>query len=324
METSTITEAPVKSRKVEPDKPAQSDAEDPNLADPRLLVNRACIYERRLPGGAYITAHIQRLQHGYYSSPNVSDTDYAHVDFVAVSFVFHAPNTPDHRFKSATIRARVQGAREVSTSPFHPYGYPPGNPRFLMHAPHLIYGAVSPENLQWDFSLAGSLGIANVPVSASFTPAGSLLGSYRHYEMMKIQGSARTLRSSRGRRFDVEAGEIVWSLEENSLQNSGLPREFAFAMLIHRPREESRINFSIEVDPVVQAWFGTYPAWWLAVVPKYRPRAKSGRRGMDFREEIGQRFEPVDDERGFNFANLVSSFDAYVHLPGKNLVSPAP
>lgn len=287
-------------------------SQDPNLANPRLLVNRSCIYERRLPGDAYITAHVQRLQHGYYSCPAVSDKDFEHVDFLAVNFVFHSPNTLDHRFMAATIRASVHGNRKMST---------PGQiqPRFIMHAPHLIYGAVSPETLQWNFGLAGSLGVSEFPVSASISPSGGVLGRYRRYEMMRIQGSARTLKSPHGQQYDIESGEIVWSLEENSLQRSGLPREFTFAMLIHKPRAESRIHFSLDIDPVIQSWYGSYPKCWLSL-SRYQPVQ---RRPIDFRRDIGQRFETGSSskKKRFNFATLESSFDEYVNMPGRRFTT---
>lgn len=282
---------------------------DPNMSNPRLLVNRACIYERQLPGDAYITAHVQRLQHGYYSTPDVSDLEAEHVDFLALSFVFHSAHTLSHRSKSATIRAGIHGSsvRTSSKRPSRP------NPRFLMHAPHLIYGTVSPETMEWTFSLAGSLGISETPVSASIIPSGSLNKSYRRYEMMRIQGSVRTLKSPRGSKFDVEAGEILWSLEENNLQRSGLPREFTFVMLIQKPAANSKISLSLDIDPVIDAWWGSYPRWLLALA-SYRPVQ---RRGVDFSQEVGQRFEPVNGKRGFNFAALVSSFDDYIAMPGR-------
>ena len=286
---------------------------DPNMSNPRLLVNRPCIYERRLPGGAYITAHVQRLQHGHYSSLAVSDNDSENVDFLAISFVFHASHTLKHRFKSATIRAGVHGSHETSNSAIYPNGYPPGNPRFLMHAPHLIYGTVSPETMEWTFSLAGSLGISETPVNASLIPSGSVNGRYRRYEMMRIQGSARTLKSTRGPQFDVEAGEIFWSLEENNLQRSGLPREFTFVMLIQKPTETSTLHFSLDIEPVLQTWYGNYPNWMLSL-PAYQPMR---RWGVNFRQEVGQRFVPADPKRGFNFAALESSFDDYIAMPGR-------
>ncbi|EAW08668.1 uncharacterized protein ACLA_096010 [Aspergillus clavatus NRRL 1] len=291
--------------------------QDPNLTNPRLLLNGACIYERRLPGNACITAHVQRLQHGFYASPAVSEQDYDHVDFLGISFVFHSPKTLAHRFKAAIIRASVQGAPRAASPAHFPHGNPPDDaPCFLRHAPHLIYGTVSPETLQWNYSLSGSLGIAELPLMASLSPAGGINGRYRRYEMMRIQGSARTLRSPRAGGFDTDAGEIVWSLEENNLQRSGLPREFTFAMLIHKPRADSRVVFALEVEPTLQSWCGSYPAWWLSL-PQYRPLR---RRAVDFRAQVGQRFEPVTSHRGFNFATLASSFDDYVRMPGKRFV----
>ncbi|RAH41167.1 uncharacterized protein BO95DRAFT_373806 [Aspergillus brunneoviolaceus CBS 621.78] len=291
--------------------PSDSALPDPNLVNPRLLINGACIYERHLPGDAYITARVQRLQHGYYSSPAVSNQDADHVDFLGVTFVFHSPNTLSHRFKAATIRASVHGSRDPPSS--EAAARARNNPRFLMHAPHLLYGAVSPETMQWNYSLSGSLGVADLPLIASLSPSGGINGRYKRYEMMRIQGSVRSRRSPRGREYDVEAGEIVWSLEENTLQRSGLPREFTFAMLIQKPRAESRVHFTLEIEPVLQSWVCSYPGLLLGL-PRYKPVR---RRPVDFRVQVGQRFEPVTPIRGFNFAALESSFDDYVHMPGR-------
>ena len=286
---------------------------DPNISNPRLLVNRACIYERTLPGDAYITAHVARLQHGYYASEAVSDRDAEHVDFLAISFVFHTTHTLQHRFKSATIKASIRNHHGKGSLRRNRHGSPPVNPRFLMHAPHLIFGHVSPETMEWTFSLAGSLGVSETPVSASIMPSRSTTGRYRRYEMMRIQGSARTLKSARGPQYDVEAGEIVWSLEENSLQRAGLPREFTFVMLVQKPTASSELSLSLEIEPVIQAIVGNYPNWLLGL-SAYQPLP---RRGVDFNEEIGQRFDPVDPTRGFNFAALESSFDDYIAMPGR-------
>jgi hypothetical protein len=285
---------------------------DPNMDNPRLLVNRACVYERQLPGDAYITAHVSRLQHGFWDSAAVSDTHAEHVDFLALSFVFHSAHTLTHRFKSATVRAFVQPSSEKSkATPIN--GRSSVNPHFLMHAPHLIYGAVSPETMEWTFSLAGSLGVSEAPVSASIIPAASFNGQYRRYEMMRIQGSSRTLKSPKGPEYDVEAGEILWSLEENSLQRSGLPREFTFVMLIQKPAANSKLKLSLEIDPVIKAFWGSYPGWMLRLSP-YQPLE---RRGVDFRREVGQTFQPADPQRGFNFAILESAFDHYIAMPGR-------
>ncbi|KAE8353530.1 hypothetical protein BDV28DRAFT_132909 [Aspergillus coremiiformis] len=296
---------------------------DPNLANPRLMINGACIYERHLPGDAYIMAHVQRLQHGFYSSPAVSDQDFDHVDFLGINFVFHSPNTLTHRFKAATIRVSIHrmhyNSDSLSTSQ-NLHTYRPRNPRFLMHAPHLLCGAVSPETLQWNYSLSGSLGVAQLPLLASISPSGGMNGRYRRYEMMMIQGSVRSLKSPRGSNFDVEAGEIVWSLEENNLQRSGLPREFTFAMLIQKPRADSRIHLALDIDPVLQFGYFTYPTWWLDL-PGYKPVP---RRPVDFRVEVGQRFEPIMPKKGFNFATLESSLDDYVQMPGRKFINGIP
>lgn len=299
--------------------PIASQDGDPNLTDSRLLVNRRRIYERRLPGDAYISAHVERLQHGYFSSSVISEADIDYVDFLAVNFVFHPPDCKSHRFKAATIKASIE---------HHPGdllskdGYPPclrENPRFLMYAPHLIYGAVSPETFQWNLSLSSSLGVSNSPATALLSPSGGLKGQYKLYEMMKIQGSLRTLDNPQDPDYHVSDGQIVWSLTENSLQQSGLPREFTFVMLIQKPHFSSRLKFSLEIEPVINAWFGNYPSWWLAL-RQYQPLIK---RSINFRHDIGQKFEPIQSSRGFNFATLASSLDDYVIMPGSTYSSKA-
>lgn len=319
----TSTEVPPQQSGSDPgNKPKErAPASDPNIPDHRLNVNRPCIYERRLPGNAYITAHVQRLQHGYYSTDAVSDRDIDHVDFLAVSFVFHSPDTLNHRFKAATIRASLHHPTHSYTtnrqgsSSSRSRQHRTNHPRFLMHAPHLLFGSVSPETLQWSYSLAGTLGIAQLPLIASLSPAAGLNGRYRRYEMMSIQGSVRTLDGA-------AASQIVWTIEENTLQRSGLPREFTFAMLIAKPAPESRVQFVLDIEPILQSWFGSYPGWWLALLRRYR--AVKRKRGVDFRTSVGQRFggsvrtySSSSSRRGFNFATLVAGFDEYVSLSGK-------
>ncbi|KAL2815950.1 hypothetical protein BJX63DRAFT_388924 [Aspergillus granulosus] len=312
-------------------KPSENEPADPNVADPRFNINRPCIYERRLPGNAYITAHIQRLQHGYYSTPAVSDMDFNHVDFLGISFVFHSPDTSNHRFKAATIRVslhcpptRYSSHRDKSNrSSRSKSRCRPSHPHFLMHAPHLLYGSISPETMQWNYSLSGTLGIAQLPLIAALTPSTGLNAQFRRFEMMRIQGSARTIDDEAG--GTRPAAQIVWTLEENSLQRSGLPREFAFAMLIAKPGPGDRVLLDLEIEPVVQSWFGVYPAWWLTLWKRYRPVPRrrsrvSGGSGVDFRSSVGQRFEPVTSRRGFNFATLIGTFDEFVTLAGRRVL----
>jgi hypothetical protein len=289
---------------------------DPNQGDSRLHVHRRCIYERPLPDGAYITAHAERLQHGYFSSTAVSERDIDHVDFLAVTVVLHPKDGGTHRFRAATIRATIQYDLAALASKEN-FIFPEENPRFLTYAPHIIFGSVCPETLQWTFSLAGTLGVSQAPFAATMSPEASMKEQYRIYGMMRIQGSLRTLKSPFGPEYDAEDSEIVWSLEENELQKSGLPREFTFVMLIQKPHWDSQLSFSIEVEPVIHSWFGSYPSWWLAQ-NKYLPLR---RRSVNFRHEIGQRFDPVESSRGFNFATLASPLDNYVNLPGSTYSS---
>ncbi|OCT52627.1 hypothetical protein CLCR_09884 [Cladophialophora carrionii] len=330
---------------------------DRNAPDYRYQVNQKCIYERRLPGGSYITAHVQRLQSGYYDSPVIHEDCIDNVRFVAINFVFH-PSRTTFRFKSAEIRIALHHTGEDGRNPLqqmvtdlvppprtsshdhatqterdidgtthdaplvwqkncvHGHGKP-SRPRFLRHAPHLLYGSISPETLNWNFNLAGSLGVSQGPASASLKPSYGLKSSYKVYEMMKIQGSVRTLRSWAGHDYDIQDGELVWTLEENRLQKSGLPREFTFVMLLTKGtggfEESGDVRLEIDVDPKVTGRLGTtYPSV-VTNLHQYQPFKRGT---LDLDDEIGQVFEPYVKGKGFNFADIASSFDDFVWLPG--------
>ena len=286
---------------------------DPNAPNTTLTVNQKCIYERRLPGEAYITAHVQRLQAGFYDSPLTHEDTIENVRFVAISFVFH-PAHNSHRFTSAQISIALHS--DVDDPHFHPgfdlkRPFRRTNPKFLRHAPHLLYGSISPETLNWNFNVAGSLGVSQTPVTASLAPSGGMRGSYKFYDMMRIQGSIRALRSWRGREYDLEDGELVWTLEENALQKSGLPREFTFIMLCTKGDAEN-VLFDVDIDPTVSSWFGHYPRWYTSLLP-YQPIHTED---MDLDTELGQRFEPTVRNKGYNFANMMTNFDDFVFMPG--------
>ncbi len=315
---------------------------DPNAPDYRYQVNQKLIYERRLPGGSYITAHVQRLQSGLYDSPVIHEDCIDNVRFVAINFVFH-PSRSTFRFKSAEINIALHHTGEPGKNPLdivaglvprtssHDHGtqtetvnnalvrsqcmHKPSKPRFLRHAPHLLYGSISPETLNWNFNLAGSLGVSQGPASASLKPSYGVKSSYKVYEMMKIQGSVRTLRSWYGHEYDIEDGELVWTLEENKLQKSGLPREFTFVMLLTKGsggfEESGDVRLEVDVHPKVTGRLGT--ASLVTGLKQYQPFKKGV---LDLDEEIGQVFEPCVKGKGFNFANIASSFDDFVWLPG--------
>ena len=176
-----------------------------------------------------------------------------------------------------------------------------------------MFGAVSPETLDWNFNLTGSLGVSQTPVSASLSPSGGMKGSYKLYQMMRIQGSLRTARSHpfADPDYELEDGEVVWTMEENPLQRSGLPREMTFVMLITKGDVEN-VVFDINIEPRIASRIGHFPKWWTNLL-KYQPFQKEH---MDLDRELGQCFLPTVVGRGFNFANLAGTFNDFVKLPG--------
>ncbi|KAF2820447.1 hypothetical protein CC86DRAFT_305287 [Ophiobolus disseminans] len=285
---------------------------DVNVPKKRLQIHQKCLYERTLPGQAFVSAHVNRLQHGYYESSSLHEVGLENLYFVSVHFVFHPQDPRSHRFKSAEIEVCVHGDNPSAMLDDQQHQYPRSHPRILKHAPELMFGAVSPESLQWNFSLSSSLGVAQAPVSATLNPQGGMNGSYKVFHMMSIQGSVRSKRSQLGPDFDVEDGMAVWTLEENMLQRSGLPREFDFVLLIHKPDDVKNVYLTVDVAAEVEAWFGAYPKWYTDL-SKYMPTQDFT---LDFNADIGQRFLPSHSGRGFNFASLPHPLDEYVTMPG--------
>lgn len=285
-------------------------SDDPNVPKKRLQIHQRCLYERTLPGNAFISAHVNRLQHGYYHSSALHESVVDNVYFVSVHFVFHPHEPRSHRFKSARIQVCVGSHEDTSASVKDAQHRP--HARILKHAPVLMFGAVSPENLQWNFSLSSSLGVSQAPVSASLNPSGGIRGSYKVFHMMSIQGSVRSKKSPLGPDYDVQDAMAVWTLEENGLQKSGLPREFDFVMLIHKPDDVENLYMAVNVDADINAWYGSYPQWYTNL-SRFMPNQDST---LDFRRDIGQQFLPRDPERGFNFGSLPHSLDEYVIMPG--------
>jgi hypothetical protein len=285
---------------------------DANVPKKRLQIHQKCLYERTLPGDAFISAHITRLQHGYYESSALHEDSMDNVYFASVHFVFHPHDPRNHRFKGADIRVSVHGGGTPGADQDEWHEPRTSHPRILKHAPELIFGAVSPENLQWNFSLSSSLGVSQAPVSATLNPQGGLKGSYKVYHMMSIQGSIRSQRSPLGPEYDVEDSMAVWTLEENMLQRSGLPREFDFVLLIHKPDDVKNLYLTVDVDADIEAWCGSYPKWYTQL-SRYMPTQDLM---LDFNSDIGQRFLPTQPGKGFNFATLPHSLEQYVILPG--------
>ena len=286
---------------------------DQNVPKQRLQIHQRCLYERTLPGNAFISAHVNRLQHGFYESNALHEPLVDHLYFVSVHFVFHPHDPRSHRFKRAEITVCVHGDNGYPVyDEDQRQGDPSSHPRILKHAPELMFGAISPENLQWNFSLSSSLGVSQAPVSATLNPQGGLKGSYKVFHMMSIQGSVRSQKSPLGPDYDIEDAMAVWTLEENLLQRSGLPREFDFVLLIEKPDDVKNIYLTVDVDADVESWFGKYPKWYTNI-SKYMPAQDLT---LDFNADIGQRFIPIVPGRGFNFASLPYPLDEYVTMPG--------
>lgn len=295
-------------------RPVDPKPNDPNAPLKRLQLHQKCLYERNLPGNTFVSAHVNRLQRGYYQSKALHEGPFNNVYFVSVHFVFHPRDHHYHRFRAATIKVSVHA--DFTASDFEPEKgrYKPLNsrPRILKHAPELIYGAVSPENLQWNFNLSSSFGVSQAPLSATLNPSGGVKKTYRVYDMMSIQGSLRVLKSPLGSDFDVDDGMAVWTLEENLTQRSGLPREFDFVMLVHKPDDVRSVYLSVDLDATVSSWHGTYPQWYTNM-SRYLPDVDYTL-GLD--TDIGQKFLPETPGRGFNFADLPQALDQYVCMPG--------
>ena len=302
-----------------------------SLHDHGHSINRVSVYEQSLPGDSYIIANVERLQKGHYESEALRE-QIDSVAFIALSFVFHPSRSLNNRFRAATVKVSLRHHPEVhnyarprsflrgddKSLSLSPHRKALGAPRFLQHAPHLIYGSPSDQTMQWYVGLAASLGATQLPVTASVNPSTNMQGSYKMSEMMRVQGSSRAYKSDRG---VLDNGQIVWSLEENSLQKSGLPREFTFVMLIELTPGR-KILMDIEVEPEIANWMTRYPLWWSRW-PKYRPLKVP----IDLDHEVGEKFKSKyshhdgddDDDAeppSFNFAELGGAFEDMVRMPG--------
>ncbi|KAK3201952.1 hypothetical protein GRF29_164g1204069 [Pseudopithomyces chartarum] len=288
--------------------------QDPNAPLNRLQLHQICLYERNMPGDAFVSAHVNRLQRGYYETSALHEGPLEDVYFVSVHFVFHPRDHHCSRFRGATIKVSVQGDFNNCTDFEIKKGWykPQSHPRILRHAPELMYGAISPEDLQWNFNLSSSLGVTQAPLNASLNPSGGIVKTYKVYDMMSIQGSLRVLKSPLGPEFDVDDAMAVWTLEENLTQRSGLPREFDFVMLVHKPDDVKKVYMSVDLDAAISSWHGVYPEWYTNM-PKFLPNVDFN---LDMDTPIGQKFLPEKPGRGFNFADLPHSLDKYVNMPG--------
>jgi hypothetical protein len=237
---------------------------------------------------AFVSARIQRIQHGVYTDPDRllfygTPNSEMIVTFVAVTFIFHPINSLKHRFQRATIEITAQ---DNDHQPL----------KFVKFAPHLAFGRVSTETLHWTFALSATIGVTQAPVSASVTPSTSFDTQKVIDAMLKIQGSTRTHRG-------VESGKLVWSLEENQQQGTGLPREFTFVFLLERRDPRNGLHLAVSIKPVLT----------LALGPKFLEHDVVGGNWVNVgKAEMGQRFS----RKPFNFATMAGQFEDLIELPG--------
>jgi hypothetical protein len=291
--------------------------------DHKYQVNDQILYEREFRGHAYASAHLQRLQHGVFDDDMVHDKDTLHVTFIAVTFTFHPSLSISHRFKSTIIEITARTENEPL--------------RFVKFAPHLAYGRISSENLKWTFQLGATAGITKGPANLSVSGTHGYEKDKVLGTMMKIQGSTRSLDvGDRKRRPDTR---LVWSMEENDQQMTGLPREFTFVFLLARPARShaSRKSAAIEhqknghvatshtaVDP--EAIFSP-----IYIGITIKPRISNIMTSLTTLEhseetrvegEVGQKLKAAVNSGGYyNFAKMPGSFEDLIELPGNAISS---
>ena len=112
--------------------------------------------------------------------------------------------------------------------------------------------------------------------------------------MLKIQGSTR---SASG----VQSSKLLWSLEENSEQANGLPREFTFVFLVEQTIAEAPLKLKISMKPV----FSNNPEMIFCNQEVASTTSELG-------EEVGQKFSTPN----FNFATMEGQLEDLVELPG--------
>lgn len=338
--------------------PKPSRAGNPNLPMQEFQVFQRELFEKEFPSQqAFISAHLQRVQHGIYedrsrlSMYGVENNAMA-VSFVAITFNFHPMHSTWHRIKRAVISitaTEVPKCFDGSAKPFNEIAATStvmldgGNGKANSHedtrirkrvessgiellrvvkfAPHLAYGRISNETLHWNFSLNSTIGVTQ-PFTATMMPSTSYSKTEVVNSMLKIQGSTRV-------HHGTQSGKIVWSLEENKEQKSGLPREFTFAFLVERRHVDRDLYLKVAVQPTFTP---SVRNCWGLVKPK---EIDQGYKNLGS-EPIGQTFLPttvpvkarqhawpgaladhVDSSKVFNFALLSNPFDDLLELPGK-------
>ncbi|RDW89353.1 hypothetical protein BP6252_01385 [Coleophoma cylindrospora] len=275
---------------------------------------------------AFVSASLQRLQHGIYKDPDLelASTASTDVTLVAVNFVLQPGHATMHRFKRAQITLQAFSTDQTDYND-KPHFEGPRNKTLKLllivkFAPHIVSGRVSTESLHWNFALGATVGVT-VPLTANINPQTTFDKTKVVNAMMKIQGSTRSSMSPMATNDTalVPSSKLVWSFEENKSQRSGLPREFTFVFLVEQPVAEAALKLRIGIVPVISCDPANF-------VKRHctHSHAEVWNVSQWLDKEVGQAFP-----QGFNFATI-ERFEDLVELPGKSVnikdskVEPAP
>ncbi|KAM0144560.1 hypothetical protein ACHAP3_000589 [Botrytis cinerea] len=269
----------------------QQQKANPDLPDHRYQVFQKSLLEHEYHHEeAFISASLTRLHHGVYDAGkrlSLYGPPPHNVTFVAVTFVFHPMHSVEYRFKRAQIS--IQAFKAIG-------GKTTNQPlRIIKFAPHIAFGRYSTENLHWTFSLGATLGVST-PATATVTPSTEYDRSKVIGNMLKIQGSTR---SAEG----LQSSKLVWSLEENEQQCTGLPREFTFVFLVEQPVAKAPFSLQIGIKPVFSNSLKT-SSFGAGVTE----------RSDVLSDEVGQMFSC--SPYALNFAAILGQFEDLVELPG--------
>ncbi|TGO26137.1 hypothetical protein BPAE_0065g00110 [Botrytis paeoniae] len=144
--------------------------------------------------------------------------------------------------------------------------------------------------------LSGATLGVSTPATATVTPSTEYDRSKVIGNMLKIQGSTR---SAEG----MQSSKLIWSLEENEQQCTGLPREFTFVFLVEQPVAKAPFSLQIGIKPVFSS---SLKACSFGTEITKKSDILSG--------EVGQMFS--SSPYAFNFATMLGQFEDLVELPG--------
>lgn len=162
------------------------------------------------------------------------------------------------RFKNAIVNIKFSLPQNTNTS-----SSPLKQLRVEAHAPRKTFGGTTEESKTFTWGLeipiSGGVGAANIGV----TPKASSETSKKVEHAFTIIGTARG---------SPQKTACVWTLEENTSSQRGLPSEVQFALVV-----KHQGAFMYEVDIRGETGGGLYPPHWL----RAKSDAKERRRALD-------------------------------------------